>query len=96
MSEVLKFMHDYWYAHSKDLLINIPGEHYHGILGGSMTPSSEVHDYIKAAINWDPRWGFNLFHVLRVKQNSIQVSCTEILCLVFSVQSRSPGLRTSS
>ncbi|KIM63587.1 hypothetical protein SCLCIDRAFT_24033 [Scleroderma citrinum Foug A] len=54
MSEVPKFMHDYWYAHSKDLLVDIPGEHYHGILGGSMNPSSEVHDYIKAAIDWDP------------------------------------------
>ena len=96
MSEVLKFMHDYWYACSKDLLIDIPSEHYHSILDGSMNPSSEVHDYIKAAVDWDPQWGFNLFHVLHVEQNSIQVSCTEILCLVFSVQSRSPGLRTSS
>ncbi|KIM66055.1 hypothetical protein SCLCIDRAFT_22262 [Scleroderma citrinum Foug A] len=72
MSEVLKFMHNYWYARSKDLLVDIPSEHYHGILGGSMNPSSEVHDYIKAAIDWVPQWGFNLFHVLHVEQNSIQ------------------------
>ena len=95
MSEVPKFMHDYWYARSKDLLVNIPSEHYHSILDGSMNPSSEVHDYIKAAVDWDPQWGFNLFHVLHVEQNNIQVSCTEILCLVFSVQLRSPDLRTS-
>ena len=85
MFDVLRTIFDYTYACSKDLLINIPADNYQGILGPSMSPGSNICDYIKGALQWDPRWGFNIFHVLHAQQGGVHVSCANIFfpCRIF-------------
>jgi hypothetical protein len=58
-----KTFNNYCYARSRDLLVNIPSENYAGILRGSFHPiAPDVLEYIQMGVQWDPRWGYNIFH----------------------------------
>ena len=50
-----------------------------------MSPGSDICDYIKGALQWDPRWGFNIFHILHAQQGGVHVSCANIFfpCRIF-------------
>jgi len=74
ISDVTKTMNNYCYACSKYLLINIPSENYNGILLSSMHPfAPEVLEYVQRAVEWDPRWGFNILHTFNIDPNGATV-----------------------
>ncbi|KIM55228.1 hypothetical protein SCLCIDRAFT_135027, partial [Scleroderma citrinum Foug A] len=72
MSNMLKIFNNYCYAQRKDLLINIPSEHFSGLLRTSIHPvPPDISDYIWSAIEWDPRWSYSIFHTFDMAQNNI-------------------------
>ena len=67
-------MKNYYYAHSKDLLINILSENYNGILLSSVHPvTPDVLEYIQRAVEWDFCWGFNIFHMFEIGPDGVTI-----------------------
>ncbi|KIM64222.1 hypothetical protein SCLCIDRAFT_23572 [Scleroderma citrinum Foug A] len=64
------------YARSCNLLVDIPLENYMGILSNSLhAVPPDYQKYVKEGIEWDPHWGYNIFHMfLPSGQNSFVVN----------------------
>ena len=76
LSSMGKAFINHCYARSCDLLVDIPLENYRGIVCNSLhavPPNCQA--YIKESVEWDPHWGYNIFHMfVQSGQNSMVVS----------------------
>ena len=75
LSSAGKVFINHCYAWSCDLLVDIPLENYRGIVHNSLhavPPNCQA--YINESIEWDPCWGYNIFHTfVQSGQNSMVV-----------------------
>jgi len=76
LSSAGKVFVNHCYAQSCDLLVDIPLENYNGILRSSFHAiPPDCHQYVKDNVEWDPRWGYNIFHTFEPSgPNSAMVS----------------------
>ena len=84
MYDTPKIFNNYCYTQSKDLLIDIPSEHFSGLLHTSIHPvPPDISEYIQSAIEWDPRWSYSIFHTFDMAQNDVIASYQYAFHLLF-------------